>query len=113
MRPRKRIAVVDRNEISREIRCFVLDVWGYRAIGYRTVAHAKRLRKVHRTDMTLVVQPSASDYRALRQRGEMRVLSLDAIEGSTADVSLDCKSSVAAVREAVKILVQRKRGPKA
>lgn len=117
MRPKKKVAVLDANEVGLLVWSFVLDVWGYKVVPVQHLGRgAKELRGV---EVALTVLPERSDRRrfeAARRRHGFRVLSLEVgpagASSSRADVTLLARSARMEVREALRILAARKRGPK-
>lgn len=118
MRPRKRVAVIEGNEVSRRIRAFVLDLWGYAVFPVRDAKAAGRLLDALRMDVVIAVLPGDVEWRMLkrcRKESSFRVLSLDPRAGSAgsgAEVSLSFKAAPIELRECIRILALRKRGPK-
>lgn len=117
MRPKKRVAVFDENEVALGVRCMVLEVWGYAALPAQTADELVRVLAVERIDAVVAVLPRC-EHRSLLGLAhalEARVLTLDVKANDRlciADISLAVKAAPIEVKEALRILTCHKRGPK-
>lgn len=117
MRPKKRVVVLDENEVSLGMRAMALRIWGYSVYPAATAAELVQALESERIDAVLVVLPGERHRAALKLAQEFRamVMSLDVKAnppGSQSNVSLRVDTSAVEIRETLRILCCRKRGPK-
>lgn len=117
MRPRKRVAVLEEDEVSLGMRCFAAELWGHRVFPARTAAELERVLENAQIDVVLAVLPRAAHGPALElaQGLGAAVLTLDVKAnpaGGQANVSLAMAAAPAEIRAALRVLSYRKRGPK-
>lgn len=117
MRPKKRVAVLDENQTALEIRAMALELWGYRVFPACTADGLALALRLGRMDAVVVVLPRREHRAVLRLAHELgaNVMTLDLAAnapGNLAERSLASSASAAEIREALKILTCRKRGPK-
>jgi CheY-like chemotaxis protein len=117
MRPKKRVVVLDENEVSLAIRCFALETWGYAVIPARTAEELAARLGEGQMDAVIAVLPRYEHLAVLKlaQALSTPVMSLDLVAnapGSPANVSLASTAAPVEIREALRILAARKRGPK-
>ena len=117
MRPKKRVVVLAAQEVSRDVLCFLLETWGYAAFPERVLERFRRSIGAQQMDAVIAVLPGWRQWPALRLAQELGVpvMSLDLVAnapGSVANLSLASTAAPAEIREALRILAIRKRGPK-
>jgi CheY-like chemotaxis protein len=123
MRPRKTILFVTDNEDRRGRRRFLLDTWGYRAIGVESPGDALReLRTLAHVDVLLVWMPldhEATQELLTRTAKRKETCSMVILksgpppENCVADSFLpESRSSPAEMRYWLDLICRRKRGPK-
>lgn len=123
MRPRKTILLVDSYPVSLSVRKFTLETWGYKVLAAETAEEALLLA-AHGSVLVAVVELGLAGVdgnelvRELRKlRPDVRTILLsDSVRSGErehgADAFLGGGYSPADLREQVRIMVQRKRGPK-
>jgi two-component system response regulator CpxR len=122
VRPPKVVLYVDGDEYRMSRRVFVLETWGYRVLTATTAAAAlARLVDASLSLDLLFLQAPVPDRDELIRcakdmQPEMRTLIAGDRSGyeetSGADVYLPRSCTAAEIRERIKVLVARKRGPK-
>lgn len=124
-RPRKIILCVDDNEQILSVRCFLVETWGYRAIGVTSAEEALNLFRQDgpKVDLLLtdLVMPWMDGNELVRRVKEIApetraIIVSGAIKAypraNRADAFLPKGYIPEEMRRIVKILVSRKRGPK-
>jgi hypothetical protein len=82
MRPKKRVVIIDANEVGRDMLAFVACQWGYKVIALATAACLGEAAKLDTGEVTVVVKyPTLKDVEALNDyravNAELRVLTLE------------------------------------
>ena len=119
MRPRKRVVLIDANETGRNVMEFVLGIWGYRVAAFGTAVGACEEALMDDELVAIVVTATSADRDMLMQlRLLNRYLKVFSLEPRflrakvVAEVSLPMASPMTEIRERLRILSARKRGPK-
>jgi hypothetical protein len=115
MRPRRRILLVDPDADRRTINRFVLDIWGYRVFVAGNERAAAAVMKAQALDL-VVGFAGVNERKVAAHSFRHAVTSLMARgKGDVVDAWCDrilLAPSMTELRETVKVLTRRKRGPK-
>ena len=117
MRPRKRIVVLARTQAELSDWRFKLELAGYAVTGATTLKAARELEIEITPDAVMTLLPGNLSIRLLQAGGRFKVLLADCTpeeaEGTAAEMFvLRGKRVVEHVRDALRVMVARKRGPK-
>ncbi len=129
MRPRRTVLLVCPNEVTASVFAFNLDVWGFRATSLHDVDEAVELLRSREFDLALLLPGTraaeaewfarrAIEIDALQRERDGRTLLYDSEGLLTADAAQGVSRLFApvkcaeAVREAVRVALARRRGPK-